>query len=78
MKKFYYLRIGDDTLEEARCYRTLADAVQVFRAEAGDLARFGQGLAATIHIAGCRAEIVEYPDYFLELGDRGGLRCVRC
>ena len=73
----YYLRIGDDYLEGAERHRTKADAVAAFAEVAHDLARYGQTIEATIHIADNADEVVEYPDFVLSLGPRGGVRCER-
>ncbi len=74
MKTRYFLRLGSDELELARPYRTRADALAAFLADARELARYGQDLAATVHLAPSRAELAEYPDLVLSLGPRGGLR----
>jgi hypothetical protein len=74
----YYLCIGIDTLDEACRYATKKDALDTFRDLAEGLARFGQDVQGTIHVADRRSEIVEYPDWVLSLGPRGGLRCERC
>ena len=73
-----YLRIGSDTLEEAGRCHNIAQAKERFHRIAEDLARFGQTIDATLHIANSRAELVEDADYYLSLGPRGGLRCERC
>lgn len=74
----YYLCIGIDTLDEACRYATKKDALDTFRDVAEGLARFGQDVRGTIHVADRRSEIVECPDWALSLGPRGGLRCERC
>jgi hypothetical protein len=68
-----FLRIGNDTLDEAKPRSSLASAERYFRYVAEDLDRFGQEIDATIHIADSRAELVEDADYHLALGPRGGL-----
>ena len=75
-----YLRLGNDTLDEARRYRTQAAAIRAYRATAEELARYGQTIEATLHGAhgdGHAWEIVEYPDYVLTLGPRGGVHLTR-
>ena len=71
----YYLSTGN--LSEALLFDTLKDAKQAFKADAEDLARYGQRHEATIHIAESRVTIQEYPDYCLALGPRGGLKLER-
>lgn len=73
-----YLRIGSDTLGEAVPYYTIDGAKRAFMRDAEELASYGQEIDGTIHIASCRAELVEDADYHLSLGPRGGLRCERC
>lgn len=55
-------------------FESLAQATEFFGREAQDLARFGQRIEATLHIAPRRSEIAEYPDYVLTLGPRGGIK----
>lgn len=73
----YYLRIGDDPLDVAARYTHKRDAVYTYKVLAENLSRYGQELNATIHIADKRSECVEYPDFYLSLGPRGGVRCER-
>ena len=81
MKKFFFLRMGTDSLDDAVAYpvvyRSLESCKNVFREVANDLARYGQEIEATVHIAESRDALDEYPDYVLSLGPRGGLRCER-
>jgi len=77
MKTRYYLRIGSDDLDQARRYRTRADAVAAYGYAARELAEYGQDLGASIHLAPTRAELAEYPDLVLSLGPRGGIRVER-
>ncbi len=72
----YYLCIGDDTLEAACRYATKKDALAGFRDVAQGLARFGQTVHGTVHIAAKRSECVEEPDFYLRLGPRGGVQCL--
>ena len=71
----YYLCIGVDTLDEACRYATKRDALDTFRDVAEGLARFGQNVQGTIHVAASRDALSEDPDWVLSLGPRGGLRC---
>jgi hypothetical protein len=73
----YYLRIGDDDLGRARSYRTRADALAAFGHVARELARYGQDIGASVHLAASRAELAEYPDLVLSLGPRGGIQAER-
>jgi hypothetical protein len=73
----YYLRMGNDYLNEAARHATLRDAVAAFREVANELGRYDQRIEASIHIAAKRSECDEYPDYVLSVGPRGGVRCER-
>ena len=77
MSALYFLRLGSDDLDQARRYRTRADAVAAYGYDARDLAELGQELDASIHLAPSRAELSEYPDLVLSLGPRGGIRVER-
>jgi hypothetical protein len=74
MRNLYFLRIGNDYLEDSRAYQTKRGAVAAFGRVARDLARYGQAIEASIHIAPRPADTVEYPDFVLSLGPRGGVR----
>ena len=71
MKNFWYLRIGDDTLEEALRFTQKVDAIDEFRRVAEELAQYDQAIYASLHIAPSRAEVVEYPDFVLSLNESG-------
>ena len=73
----YYLRMGADDLDQARPYRTRAAALAAFAAAARELARYGQDLTATVHLATSRAELAEYPELWVQLGPRGGVQVER-
>ena len=73
----YYLRMGGDYLDRARPYRTRAAALDAFGDAARELARYGQDLTASVHLAASRAELAEYPDLELRLGPRGGVQVER-
>jgi hypothetical protein len=73
----YYVRIGNDYLEQAIPFKTKSAAVDYYRAVAEDLDRFGQAISATVHVAPDRDMVNEYPDWVLSLGPKGGLR-VEC
>jgi len=73
----YYLRMGNDYLNEAERHATLRDAVAAFREVANELGRYGQRIEASVHIADKRSECAEYPDYVLSVGPRGGVRYER-
>jgi len=77
MSARYFLRMGSDDLDQARRYRTRADAVAAYGYAARELAQYGQALGGSIHLAPSRAELVEYPDLVLSLGPRGGIRVER-
>jgi hypothetical protein len=74
MKNLYFLRIGEDYLEDARAYQTKRGAVAAFGRVARELDQYGQKIDASIHIAPRPADTVEYPDFVLSLGPRGGVR----
>ena len=71
-----YLRLGNDTLEQAKRYRTKKAAIAAYAATARELARYGQSIEATLHYARNAEELAEYPDYTLFLSARGAIRCV--
>lgn len=71
----YYIVFGGDSIEDAEMCMSKAEAVSSFKSVALDLDRFGQQIEASIHLAPSRSAIVEYPDYILSLGPRGGVRC---
>ena len=71
MKNFWFLRMGDDTLEEALRFTQKANAIAEFKRVAEELAQYGQAIDASLHIASCRAEVVEYPDFVLSLNESG-------
>lgn len=77
MSDKYFLRLGDDLLESARPYRTRAAAIAAYLDVARELARYGQGIDATVHLAPNRDATVEYPDLVLSLGPRGGVKVDR-
>ena len=77
MSARYFLRLGSDDLDQARRYRTRADAVAAYGHAARELAEYGQDLDASGPGAPTRAELVEYPDLVLSLGPRGGVRVER-
>lgn len=71
----YWLVESD--LDAAQGFLTKGAAVQAFADSARQLARYGQSLEATLHIANGRAELQEYPDFVLSLGPRDGVRVER-
>lgn len=71
--KVFALRMGNDYLDDAVLYTTLRDARQAYATTAQELARYGQTLEASIHIADTPDHIVEYPDYVLSLNGRGSV-----
>ena len=71
-----YLRIGNDTLEQAKRYPTKKAAIAAYAATARELDRYGQTIEATLHYARNATELAEYPDYILFLSDSGAIRCV--
>jgi hypothetical protein len=72
-----YLRIGADYLEDAKRYASKADALAAYLEVAQELAQFDQRIEASLHYARTKAELVEYPDFVLSLGPRGGLKIER-
>ncbi|MBU7436118.1 MULTISPECIES: hypothetical protein [Burkholderiaceae] len=73
----YFLRMGADYLEDAVKHGTKADAIAAFRETSDELDRYGQSITASIHIADTMEEVVEYPDFVLERGPRGGVKVER-
>jgi hypothetical protein len=72
-----FLRFDADSLEQSEKFLTIHAAKMEYLDSATELARFGQVIGATIHIGNSMDEIVEYPDYVLSLGPKGGLVCQR-
>ena len=70
----YFLRIGDDHLKQAVPFKTKSAALDYFRSVAEHLIRFDQQIEASVHVAPDRDQVVEYPDWVLSLGPRGGLQ----
>ena len=70
----FFLRIGDDHLEQAVPFKTKSAALDYFRSVAEHLIRFDQQIEASVHVAPDRDQVVEYPDWVLSLGPRGGLQ----
>lgn len=73
MKNLYFVRIDNDYLEDAKAFQTKSGAVAYFRRVASELWQYGQSCTATVHIAPRPADVVEYPDFVLSLGSRGGV-----
>lgn len=73
----YFLRMGDDYLDQAVKYSSKAGAIDAFRETSDELDRFGQSITASIHIADTMDEVVEYPDFVLERGPKGGVKVER-
>ena len=69
-----YLRSGDDPVESAQPFHTKAAAIRHFQRDAEELANYGQRHEASLHIADHLDQVVEYPDFVLSLGPRGGVR----
>ena len=72
-----YLRIGDDTIFDAKRYHSKAIAIQRFQVVAFELDRIGQKIEGSLHYARNKDELHEYPDFVLKLGPRGGVVCER-
>lgn len=72
-EKYWFLRIGNDALEEASRYDTKRDAVTAYKDVAKELAYYGQSIEASLHIAPTSDEVVEYPDYVLSLTEHGSV-----
>jgi hypothetical protein len=73
----YYLREGNDRLEEATRCDTKAEAINLYRRNMEELHEYGQEHDAAIHIAENREALQEYPDWVLSRGPRGGVRVER-
>ena len=77
MSARYFLRLGADDLDQARPYRTRAAALAAYAYTARELDRYSQDLIASVHVAPSRDQLAEYPDLWLSLGPRGGVRVER-
>lgn len=73
----YYLRVGNDTLEDRlSVFSTKKAAVDEYRAIVEEIMSFGnQPPGASIHMAETKRDLVEYPDFILSVGARGGIVC---
>lgn len=74
MKNQYFLRIGNDYLEDAKPYPSRKEAIAAYLEAAQELDRYGQALGASIHIAPDANAVVEYPDLILSLTASGRAR----
>ena len=75
-----YLNIGNDSIFDSVAYRSKADAIAAYERQAREYARYDdseEGLTGRLHYANSFDDLVEYPDYVLSLGPRGGIRCER-
>ena len=71
MKDYWFLRMGDDTLDDVERYPTKAQAVMAYKNVAKELAQYGQAIGATLHIAPTLDAVAEYPDFVLSLDEDG-------
>jgi len=74
----FYLRMGEDTLEQAARHPSMSAALDAFREVAEELNGYGQKIEASVHIADRKRELAEYPDYLLSLRRSGGVKVERC
>lgn len=74
MPNLYFLRIGDDSLEEAIPFQSRQGAIRRYSIVARELASYGQEIEASVHVAPSRSLVGEYPDWVLQLGPRGGVQ----
>jgi hypothetical protein len=73
-----YLRLGSDSLEEARLYWTMQEAIKAYARCAFELSLYDQKIEASLHFVASREEEpAEYPDRVLALGPRGGIQVHR-
>ena len=72
-----YLRIDNDTLDEARLYPTMRAAIDAYAETARELARYDQACVASLHFARNADELDEYPDRILSLTPRGAVKVER-
>jgi hypothetical protein len=79
LPNLYWVYLGTDHISDPhiRAFETKAGAIFHYRCVAEELAQYGQSIEATIHIAQHSDALVEYPDYVLSLGPRGGVRVER-
>jgi hypothetical protein len=61
----YFLRMGDDYLDDSIGFKTLKCARDKYKDTAAELFMYGQSIQASIHKAPSIDEVVEYPDYVL-------------
>lgn len=72
-----FLVCGDECLDEAKKFHSIAAAKEEYLSVARELDRYGQRIGGSIHIARTRDDVVEYPDYVLSLGPHGGFKVER-
>jgi len=56
-------------------HASIGDAKAAFLKAARELDRYGQSIAASLHIAKSEDLVQEYPDFVLSLTKRGNLKC---
>ena len=66
-----YLRFQSDYLADAKPCKSIGEAEAEFEAVASELARYGQTMEATIHVAPSAKDLQEYPDFLLTLSENG-------
>lgn len=74
--KTFLCYVGE-TLEDAKPFGSKSSAVADFENTALKLARYGQAIEASLHVAEGAESLAKYPDFVLSLGPRGGVRCER-
>lgn len=72
-----FLVFGNEYLDDAKKFHSIAAAKEEYLSVARQLDRYGQRIDGRVHIARTRDEVVEYPDYVLSLGPHGGLKVER-
>jgi len=72
-----FMRLGGAYLSDSLEFDAKHLALAEFRRAAKQLHRYGQTLQASLHIAPDRDSLVEYPDYTVTLGPRGGVQVQR-
>ncbi len=72
-----FLRIGSDYLDEAEPFDSIHSARDEAERVIRQLGGFGQHIEASIHIAARKDDLVEYPDYVITPGPRGGIQIER-
>lgn len=72
-----YLRFTGAYLSESIRFESKKAAIEFYTDTMRDLERIGQRIGATLHVGQSLEELNERPDFFFDVGPRGGIVCVK-